>query len=97
MSKGVNIKKLHTALLLHYKLEATTTAHSRRAHSNHLKQLHLNHEATITQVQETTATPYGQIIANKSNSSFTSSKWASQCKTVFSPPATTVFWCGYKQ
>jgi hypothetical protein len=76
-SKDMNIKKLHTALLLYYKLEAKTMVHSRRPHSNHLKQLHLNWEATVPQVEEKTLSPYGQIIANKCNSGFTSSKWAS--------------------
>jgi hypothetical protein len=97
LSQNVNIEKLHTALLLQYKLEATITAHSRRPHSNHHKQLHLNLEVTVTQVQETRATPHGRIIANRRHSWFTSSKWASQSKTVSNQPAITVFWCGNKQ
>jgi hypothetical protein len=93
----VNITKLHTALLLQYKLEATTTALSRRPHSNHHKELHMNHEVTATQLEKTRANPYDGIIANRTHSRFTASKWASQCKHVFNPPAVTVFWCGNKQ
>jgi hypothetical protein len=93
----VNIKKLHTASLSQYKLDATTTAHSGRPQSNHLEQIHLNREATVTQVEETSVTPYGQIIANKSHYWFISSKWPSQCKTLFNQPTVTVFWYSNKQ
>jgi hypothetical protein len=72
-------------------------AHARRPHSKHHKQLHLNREVTVTQLEKTSANPYGQIIANGTHSWFTSSKWAAECKTVFNQLAVTVFWCGNKQ
>jgi hypothetical protein len=77
-------------------LPATTTAHSRRSHSNNHKQLNLNREVTVTQLENICANPYGRIIANRTHCWFTSSKWALECKTVFNPPTVTVFWYGNK-
>jgi hypothetical protein len=57
----------------------------------------LNREVTVPQLQNTHANPYGQIIANRPHSWFTSSKWASERRTVFSPPAVRVRWRGNKQ
>jgi len=78
-------------------LPATTTAHSTGSRSNHHKQLHLNPEVTVPQLQNTRANTYGRIIAHTTHSWFTSLKSASECKTLFNPTAVTVFWSGIKQ
>jgi hypothetical protein len=95
-SQEVNIRRLHTTLLLQYKLEATTMGHSRRPHTNQ------HNSCTwivkwLTQIEKTCATPYGWIIANVHHSWFTWSKWASEWKTIFNPPAKIVLWCGTTQ